>query len=210
MLKLVIFDYDGLMVDSEQLAFIAKKRLFKRYGKFISKELFDSTLGIPVKDTLKMYTKHFSLDLSLELLIKEREKLVNDLVSKKLEPMPGLFELLSFLRSNHIRMAIATSGKKEYVMQGLEKLKIAMYFETIACVDEVKRGKPYPDLLNEVVRRVGVRKDECIMLEDALSGVEASINASIFCIVVPPKQLNINLYYDVDCIFNSLQEVNFF
>lgn len=206
MLQLIIFDYDGLMVDSEELAYLADHELLSSLGVHLDREYFNRFLGIPVIDTLKDYVGKYSLDVEIDALLLRREELMLRL-EKNLKPMKGLFELLHYLHSSGIRMAIASSGKKNYVLRGLHQFGIKDAFEAVVCSDEVERGKPFPDLVLEALQQTGTDPGHACMLEDSLHGAEAARRAGVFCIVVPPAAADVHGYKQCDFIAADLPQV---
>ncbi|MDP2649479.1 MAG: HAD family phosphatase [bacterium] len=207
MIKLVIFDYDGLLVKSETLAFIAEKKVLSQFGKNLTREIFDRFLGYSVKDTLKGYQTIYKLNISLDNLLQKREKIINRLIETDLKLMPGAKSLLGYLKARKVKMVIASSGEYEYIKKGLKKLNIENYFQNITCVSEVKKGKPNPDLFLEALKKNNIKSVNAIVFEDSISGINASKKAKIFCIAVPPKEKNdFKEYRIADLILDNLKK----
>ena len=207
MLQLIIFDYDGLMVDSEELAYRAERELLASFGARLERAYFNQFLGVPVLETLRNYLKKFPLkNATIENLVLERERLMLKREAE-LQPMKGLFGLLDCLHRKNIRLAIASSGTKEYVLRGLRHLGIENKFQVVVCSDEVKRGKPFPDLVLLALERAQIQAKNAIMLEDSLSGVEAAKRAGVFCIAVPPAGTDWNTYRHCDLVTSSLEQI---
>lgn len=207
MLKLVIFDYDGLLVASEKLAYIAEGKVLAEYGKPLTKELFDKYLGFSVRDTLKGYIDYYKVPITPEEFYTKREVMINKLLDSDLKLMPGALQLLQYLKSKNIDMAIASSGEINYIQAGLKRLNIKDYFKNITSISEVKRGKPYPDLFLKVLRKNIVKSSEAIVLEDSVAGIQSAKNAGIFCIAVPPRKVNIQHHRIADIIVDHLGKV---
>jgi len=207
MIKLVIFDYDGLLVESESIAFIAEEKILRRYGKPLSKELFEKYLGYSVKDTLAGYISHYKLPIMLQEFYKEREQVIFSLLESDLKLKAGANVLLTYLRKKHVDVAIGSSGERNYIETGLKKLGIQHYFKNITCVSEVKRGKPFPDLFQEALHKNATRPEEAIVLEDAVSGIIAAKKANIFCITVPSQTMDIQDYRIADIIVDDLEKI---
>lgn len=208
MVKLVIFDHDGLMVNSEEVVYQAIAELFAKYNHDLKWEYFCRHIGTPVADALKHFYADYPLPIPFDDFFLKRDQIVSTYIANKLEMMPGLPVVLKSLKSRGIRMAIATSGKRDYITKNLEKFGIANYFETIVCVDDVKRGKPFPDLILETLNRTKVDKKDAIMLEDAPSGVEASYNAGVFSIAIPTKGVDYNKFKKANMILPNLETFN--
>ncbi|MCL4415140.1 MAG: HAD family phosphatase [Patescibacteria group bacterium] len=207
MFKLVIFDYDGLIVNSEQVIFEAIKELFKKYKKSLTWEYYLKHIGTPKLIALRHFHADYSLKISFKKFVKERDEIVKKYINDKIKLMPGLLTLLNYLHSKKIAMAIATSGNKNYVSEGLKKFKIKKYFRTVVYVEDVERGKPYPDLIFEVLKRTNYKPSEAIILEDSPSGIEAAFRAKVFSVAIPTRGVDYKKFSKVSVVCNNLNQV---
>ena len=207
MIKLIIFDYDGLLVESEKLAFWAEEKILRRHGKQLTKDLFDKYLGYSVIDTLKGYIEYYNLSVSIDDFYAQREAMINTLLKTNLILKPGAKILLDYLHKKRVIMVIGSSGERSYIEIGLRILDVEKYFKNITCVSEVKRGKPNPDLFLEALRKNNTKAEEAIVLEDAISGIKAAKAANIFCITVPPLDMGIQNHRIADLIVDNLEKV---
>ena len=187
--RLVIFDHDGLMVNTEDVVYAALVQLFGEYGCAFPWDYYATSLGMPVAEALAMYLRDLPLPLTMEELAAVRNERVRALTETDLRPMPGLLPLLEALRARGDLLAVATSGTRSHISASLARFSLTDYFDAVVCVDDVARGKPHPDLILEVLRRTGVAPHDAIMLEDAPRGVEAAQRADVFCIAVPTHGL---------------------
>ena len=119
-------------------------------------------------------------DLAAKEAVIERNRIEQGVPLKK-----GVHAILSFLKENDIRIGLATSNLKEKAELILHAHGIYDFFETLVYVDEVGRGKPAPDVFLEAVRRLNLPKEDCLVLEDSVSGVQAAVNGNIPVIMVP-------------------------
>jgi HAD superfamily hydrolase (TIGR01509 family) len=207
MLKLVIFDFDGLMVNSEHVVFAALQTLFRRYGHDFAWDYYCTTLGLPVADSLAMYLRDIPIGLSFAELRRERDALVTEHMETRLELMPGLLPLLDNLRARGVPLAIATSGTRPYVTRHLERFGLAGAFAAFVCIEDVARGKPHPDLVLKTLEVTGTPAPEAIMLEDAPNGVAAAHAAGVFCVAVPTRGLDWRLFDEADVLARDLGAV---
>jgi HAD superfamily hydrolase (TIGR01509 family) len=205
--KLVIFDHDGLMVNSEDVVFAAMQQLFGRYGHPFSWEYYCTTIGLPVSESIAIYLRDLAVPLDYDNFLAERNRLVGELLETQLQLMPGLLPLLEFLRERGIAMAVATSGTREYITRNLERFGIAHYFRAVVCIDDVRRGKPHPDLVLKALERTSTGPADALMLEDAPHGVEAAHQAGVFCVAVPTRGLDLNLFRKADVVARDLDAV---
>ena len=205
--RLVIFDHDGLMVNSEQIVYAAERELFAAYADAFSWEYFLTSVGMPVADSMAMFLAAMPLPGTFAEIMARRNALVRAYLAERIELMPGLLALIESLRAHAVRMAIATSATHAHLAHTLERFALAGFFETTVCVEDVQRGKPHPDLILEVLRRTGVPASEAIMLEDAPLGVEAAHRAGVSCVAVPTRGLPPSRFPTAEAILPDLHAV---
>ena len=211
MIKAVIYDMDDLMVNSNPLHIRASKKVFREYEidlQQIPQNIRASFIGMRVADILKVVVDYFNLDLDFGKLRKQRSKIFLSLAAKELKVMPGLMQSLEFFKKNKLRIALASSGTKEYINLVLKKFKLAKYFDVIVSGDDVKFGKPDPETYLIACKKLQIMPKKIIVLEDASKGIEAAKTAGCICIAVKnPYTLKQNLAA-ADLIINSLTDLN--
>ena len=205
--RLVIFDHDGLMVNTEDVVYAALVQLFGEYGCAFPWEYYVTSLGMPVAEALAMYLRDLPLSMTLEELAVVRSERVGALIETDLRPMPGLVPLLAALRARGDLLAVATSGVRAHISASLERFGLTDFFDAVVCIDDVARGKPHPDLILEVLRRTDTAARHAIMLEDAPRGVEAAHNADVFCIAVPTHGVPLDEFALAPAIVRDLPAV---
>ncbi|HKW21846.1 MAG TPA: HAD family phosphatase [Ktedonobacterales bacterium] len=183
--RLVIFDHDGLMVNTEDVVFTAYSRIFGPRNIAFPWDYYVTSLGMPVADSLAMYLRDLGDPMTLDELAEARAEQMRTLIETDLRPMPGLTPLLDALQARGDLLAVATSGTRSHIDRSLARFGLASYFDAVVCIKDVARGKPHPDLILEALRRTNVAASDAIMLEDAPLGVEAAHRAGVFCIAVP-------------------------
>lgn len=183
--RLVIFDHDGLMVNTEDVVYTAYSRIFGARNIAFSWDYYVTSLGMPVADSLAMYLRDLGDPMTMDELAEARAEQMRSLIETDLRPMPGLTPLLDALQARGDLLAVATSGTRSHIDRSLARFGLASYFDAVVCINDVARGKPHPDLILEALRRTNVAASDAIMLEDAPLGVEAAHRAGVFCIAVP-------------------------
>ena len=183
--RLVIFDHDGLMVNTEDVVYTAYSRIFGPRGIAFPWDYYVTSLGMPVAESLAMYLRDLGDPMTMDELAQARAEQMRTLTETDLRPMPGLVPLLDALQARGDLLAVATSGTRSHIDKSLARFGLASYFDAVVCIDDVARGKPHPDLILEALRRTGTAASDAIMLEDAPLGVEAAHRAGVFCIAVP-------------------------
>jgi HAD superfamily hydrolase (TIGR01509 family) len=205
--RLVIFDHDGLMVNTEDVVYAALVPLFAEYGCAFPWEYYVTSLGMPVAEAIAMYLRDLPLGITLEELARVRNERVRALIKTDLRPMPGLMPLLEALRTRGDLLAVATSGTRSHITKSLARFGLSDTFDAVVCIDDVTRGKPHPDLILETLRRTGVAAGNAIMLEDAPRGVEAANRAEVFCIAVPTHDVPLDQFALAPAIARDLRAV---
>ena len=211
MIKAVIYDMDDLMVNSNPLHIQASEKVFRKYRidlEKIPQNVRAGFIGMRVADILRFVVDYFNLVLDFEKLRKQRSKIFFSLVAKELKAMPGLMQSLEFFKKNNFKIALASSGTKEYINLVLKKFKLAKYFDVVVSGDDVKFGKPDPETYLIACKKLQIMPKKIIVLEDATKGIEAAKTAGCICIAVKnPYTLKQNLAA-ADLIINSLTDLN--
>jgi HAD superfamily hydrolase (TIGR01509 family) len=184
-IRAVVFDLDGLMVDSEPVAREAWKVLLERHDVHLDEQTADAILGLRLKDSSAFIKQRFNLPLSLEEISAERRAVFDQLASTGLQPMPGLLGLLSAVDRRGLKRAVATSSHRGYATKMLEMIGAADGFAAVVTGETVRTGKPAPDIYLAAARALGLPPGDCLALEDAPHGVRAAKAAGMRCVAVP-------------------------
>ena len=206
-LQAVIFDLDGLMVDSEPLAEWAWSQVLASYGHKLDDQTFRDVLGLRVADSARVMCQRYGLPISPEEACAERDRLFLEAIPTRLRACRGLYPLLDELTARKLPLGLATSGHRRYVTLALRTLGLEGRFRAIATGDEVSRGKPAPDIYLLAAERLGVPHDRCLALEDSLLGVESALAAGMACVVVPTRWTASLEFPGAYRVFDSLNEV---
>jgi len=186
MIKAVIFDMDGLMFDTERLSLDGWSHAGVQLGYDIKKDVVIKTCGLSNENTKRVFLKNFGNDFDYDASRKIRtDYMMKYIIDHGMPVKPGLMELLEFLRSNHYKMAIASSSEREKVEFYLKTANISGYFDKMVTGDMIKRGKPEPDIYLKAVEILGVAADECIALEDSPLGILSAYRAGIKPVLIP-------------------------
>ncbi len=177
--KALIFDMDGLLVDSEGLAAVAMDRLLESYGLHRNPEIHQRLLGRRLVEALAIARDEYVIGDDLDTLVSCYADLRTEALRGAVKPMPGAMEIVERARKAGLLVALATSGMRIHVDISLGETGLAGYFDTETTGDEVSRGKPAPDLFLLAAERTGVEPGEAIVLEDSPLGVEAARNAGM-------------------------------
>jgi HAD superfamily hydrolase (TIGR01509 family) len=178
----VIFDMDGVLVDSYQAHFASWLRLYDELGLPYTEGDFAADFGRTSRDILRRrFGEHFSLD-DIRKLDERKEALFREALQDDFPTMDGAVKLIDSLAADGILMAVGSSGPPENIVLCLEKLGRREKFAAIVTGADVSRGKPDPQVFELAASRLGVPPDWCVVVEDAVHGVEAANRAAMLSI----------------------------
>jgi HAD superfamily hydrolase (TIGR01509 family) len=185
-IKALVFDFDGLIVDTEVPIFRAWQRIYREHGQELPLDQWLTIIGTasgpfdPVIDLAKKTGA--KLD---EQELKALEVLYYQEATALQQLLPGVIDYLRAARQLGLKTAVASSSTRKWVMDHLNRFGIGGHFDAIVCREDVKRTKPYPDLYVTALQRLGVQTEEAIAFEDSSNGIHAAKAAGLFCVVVP-------------------------
>lgn len=209
MLKAVIFDMDGVIIDSEPLHFETDTRIMRDLGIEITSEDLNRYVGLTNRAMWIDLKERYGLKESIDELIKIQSAYKNEAVKRfDKGPIPGVRELLAELKSDNIKTAIASSSPVDFIDIVVDKLEIGNYFDAIVSGEEVKHGKPAPDIFLKAAEALGVEPDECVVIEDSTHGVAAASAARMKCIGFRNLNSGINDLSRANMVVDSLLQVN--
>ena len=186
-IKAVLFDMDGLMVDTESLATEAFIHSAKKQGYDMTKEETLLVLGFTTKSIYEFWENYFkNSDVSGKQLVDDHYKYIeNILFTTGPRKMPYIEELLKYLKESNYKVAVASSSNMDHIINNMEKTGLKKYIDEFASGAEVENGKPAPDVFLLAAERLGVKPENCLVLEDSKSGVLAGSSAGAKVIMVP-------------------------
>lgn len=203
MLKAVIFDMNGVILDDERYQVQSWRVFCDRRGLKISEAEFASrVMGRPESATLADLFDRTLSQQEVDELSQERVAITKELIGASLPMVPGLIDCLGSLQKAGIPMAVATSSRKPYMNHVIDGLHIRSYFQVIMTAEEVVHGKPDPEIYLKVAARLGVTPADCLVFEDSRSGVAAAAAAGMFVVGVTTTQTADSLVGEKLCIVN--------
>lgn len=186
-LQAVVFDLDGLMANTEDLYELAGDDILGRRGKTHDHALRVQMMGRPVADSMQIMIDYHALADKLDDILVEVETVIAKLMESSLETMPGLLELLDELDRVGIRKAVATSGTRRYADNVLTRLNLKHRFEFILTAEDIRRGKPDPEVYLLAASRLQLAPLAMMVLEDSANGCRAGVAAGAFTVAVPNR-----------------------
>ena len=183
--RAVVFDMDGLLLDTETLWQSAEEELFRRYGDAFTMDDKLAVMGTTAEATAAYYAKrlHRSYEEGMALF-EEMRQIMLGLLQLQVSGRPGAVELVERLRGR-IPLALASNSSSDIVRTALATARLSDAFDAIVTADDVAAGKPAPDIYLLACERLGVRPEDALALEDTASGIAAAKAAGLACIAVP-------------------------
>lgn len=184
MLEAVIFDMDGVIMDSEPIHYETEFEILKRFGVTdYPQSEHAKYVGMRTWDLWTGHIAKYDLNATAEdLTIEGDEAYIKALRDSDFDPIDGLIPLLDRIKANGTRMIVASSASRENIKLVLDKFAITQYFEGYVSSQDVEKTKPNPDIFLLAAKTLGVEPKNCVVIEDAKHGVQAAIAAGMKCI----------------------------
>lgn len=184
----VIFDMDGVIIDSEPLWKIAMEEVFNALGSNLTKQDFQKTVGLRLDEVVQFWHEH---EQWKNFTPKEIEKnIVNKmiaLIKQNAKPLAGVVETLQYLKENEYKIGLATSSYEILINTVLEALNIKQYFDFTHSAENEAFGKPHPAVYLTVSEKLAVSPQKCLVIEDSLNGIIAAKAARMNVLCIPEK-----------------------
>jgi HAD superfamily hydrolase (TIGR01509 family) len=182
-IEAVIFDLDGVLIDSEPLHALADNQLLIESGIITPDNYFDRFVGITNWDMWTEIKREYSIELSIEELMELQMPMKLKLL-KEMDfiPVRGVTGLLEELKRREVPMAIASSSPRLFIESVIQKIGINEYFKVWISGEEVEHGKPEPDIFLKAAELLNVSPNACVVIEDSASGTVAAKRAGMKCI----------------------------
>jgi HAD superfamily hydrolase (TIGR01509 family) len=207
--RALVFDFDGLILDTEGPVFTAWSETYEQHGQRLSAEFWSSIIGYgddafdPMGDLERLVGRPLDRD-AVQAARRQRQR---DL-TVALDILPGVREWRQEAIARGVRLGVASSSSRGWVAGHLERLGLDGW-GCIRCADDVARTKPAPDLYRAVLDCLGVPPDQALAVEDSGAGVQAAKAAGLYCVAVPSSMTSGHDFAPADLILRSLADVSF-
>lgn len=211
-LNAIIFDLDGLMVDTEPISRSVWDRFLKLYGYTLDEDTYQRMLGRRNDVSAGILLEAFDLPLTVAEVIERKEAIYHRLRAKGVPAMAGLVELQAEIESRGMLWAVATASPRRHAAIILEQLQLLHKCPAIAAGDEVAYPKPAPDVYLLAAEKLGVSPRRCLALEDSMPGSQAAVAAGMRVIAIPNEQTRNGdfsyAYRRVDSLYDVLNNLD--
>jgi len=208
-IEAVIFDMDGLIIDSEPLWRKAEIQAFKDIGFHFSEEMCIQTMGMRIDEVVHYWWKKLKWEKPSEKdVIESIQSKMIDLIQKDGALLPGVLDALKLLKENNIPIALASSSAMILIKTVVESLDIKNYFNVIHSAEKETAGKPDPAVFLTAARMLEKEPKKCLVLEDSKAGMEAGLNANMKTILIPEKGSFKNWHKKASKVLKTMEAFN--
>lgn len=210
MINTVIFDMDGVILDSEPLHSLSLERAIKAYGKvpiYNDQGVIHEVGSSGNESAVRILSDH-EIDDTLESFRGKRRKIFEEIIREKLVPLPGVIDLLKVLEKENYKIGLASNRFLDHIIIIVENLGLKEYFDVIVGPSDTRRPKPDPDIYLDTASELNVLPKECVAIEDSETGVKAAVAAGMKVIAVPNKFTAHQDFSKASKIVKSLHEIH--
>lgn len=206
-IQAVIFDLDGVLLDTEWLAFLAWRALMAEHGVLLDDSVFDGIAGLDDIASAEYVMARAGIAFDTQAYVERIKQHMLARVSQAVEPMTGAVELVREFDRRGLPLAIASNAFTDYVGSALTSLNLRPFFRVLVGADLVEQPKPAPDAYQLAAQRLGADPARCLAIEDSRVGMQAASAAGMRVIGVPDRRINHRQYPEAWRIYDSLVAV---
>jgi HAD superfamily hydrolase (TIGR01509 family) len=206
-IQALIFDFDGLMLDTELAEYRSWQDEFQAFGCDFPRALWEECIGTSATfDPCELLAQRLGGPFDRAIVRERRRARFTTLMAEQ-TLMPGVMEYIEEAKRRKLKLGVASSSTRSWVAGYLEQFNLLPLFDTVKCSDDVGTVKPNPTVYREALRAMDVRPEQAVALEDSVNGMAAAQGAGIFCVVVPNEMTRQFSFDHADLRLNSLTEM---
>ncbi|TYC18048.1 HAD family phosphatase [Bizionia gelidisalsuginis] len=211
MIKAVLFDMDGVIVDTEPLHTKAYYMMFEHYNMEVSRKLYESFTGQSTLNVCKALCDTFGLDCNPEDLVQHKRASFTSLFHNdpSLQLLPGILDLIKDYHNNGLTLILASSASMFTINNVFTRFELDYYFKAKLSGADLKASKPHPEIFEKAADTAGINKNECFVIEDSTNGIKAAKSAGIYCVGYDSLNSKNQDYSQADRVINHFNEINF-
>jgi HAD superfamily hydrolase (TIGR01509 family) len=211
MKKTVIFDMDGVIVDTEPVHRYAYFQHFEELNVQVTEEMFTSFTGNSTRNVFQSVKSIFNLDHEVEDLIQRKRAIFNDAFDTKedLDLLEGVLQLIKDLHTNGMQLILASSASKVTIERVFNRFNLHQYFTHIVSGEDFPKSKPHPAIFEFAASLSVAPKENCIVIEDSTNGVKAAKGAGIYCVGYNSIHSKLQNLSEADIVINHFNELSF-
>ena len=210
MINTVIFDMDGVIVDTEPVHRYAYFKHFDELNVLVTDEMFATYTGNSTRNVFQKLKTTFEIDHEVEDLIQRKRAIFNDAFDTKedLFLIEGVENLIKNLHSNGFELIVASSASKVTIERVFKRFHLHQYFSHIVSGEDFPKSKPHPAIFEHAASLSKFPKNECIVIEDSWNGIEAAVGAGIFCVGYNSKHSKMQDLSKANVIVNHFDDLS--
>ncbi|WP_194767742.1 HAD family hydrolase [Tamlana sp. I1] len=211
MLKAVIFDMDGVIIDSEPMHNQAYHNMFDEVGISVSSDLYESFTGQSTINICKKLCDHFELSHPPETLVQLKRKHFKQFFdyNSTLGLIDGVLDLIKDYHSNGLTLVLGSSASMTSINQIFDRFDLNQYFTAKLSGGDLKESKPHPEIFIKAAEATGFKKEECFVIEDSTNGIKAAKSADIFCVGFDSFHSKNQDYSQADLVVSDFKEITY-
>lgn len=206
-LKGIIFDMDGVIIDSEPIHYEIEQNLLKKLGGKLSKKEHATFIGTTDYNMWSSLKERYNLEPSVEEIIDMKKELFLRNIDK-IQLIDGFYDFMTMLYKKGYKLGLASSNNRKSVESIVEKFELDKYIEVTMSGEDVSKGKPDPEIFLTTAKKLSINPEDCIVVEDAENGVVAAKAAGMKCIALQGNNIGLQDLSNADIIIENFSELS--
>jgi mannitol-1-/sugar-/sorbitol-6-/2-deoxyglucose-6-phosphatase len=212
LIEAVIFDMDGVLIDSEPFWKITEISLFNAVGVPLTGVMCETTVGMRIQEVTRHWFSKYPWDLNKKSFNQLEHEIISrviNLIKSEGVPSDGIYESLEFISSKELPIAVASSSTVSIINAVVDKFEIRKYFKVILSAENLEYGKPHPAIYINTAKLLGIETDKCLAIEDSINGLKSAKTAGMKTVVIPGSKFYNDPKFDfADLKILTLKELN--